>query len=147
VVSAALVSAKDRCLPLQKVQLINSSLSCNFGRQNQKPHSLTISLAKLVESVPSLQLLQSRSALSLLSHTHLVISQLNLCDTVLERDSVEQFLRSNVKALLSISIHDAEVLEQNWLVRTKLTPALIRDMVGVKMVIEVATTASQNLPQ
>jgi hypothetical protein len=131
VASAALISANDRCVPIQKVQLIDLSLLCDIGPRSQETHSLTISLAKLVKSAPSLQLLRSRSTLSLLCHTCLDIRQLHSCNTILERDSLEKFLRTNVKSLHSISIHDVEVLERHWSVPTKLTPALIRDTIGI----------------
>lgn len=40
VVSAALISARDRCVPIQEVQLTNLSLLCDIGPQSQETHTL-----------------------------------------------------------------------------------------------------------
>lgn len=76
-VLAALKSASDRSVHVNKIQLVDLSLPADTPWRKLDTQFLTILLTELMEYARSLRLLRSNSALALLSHVDINIRELD----------------------------------------------------------------------
>jgi len=70
--------------------------------------TLLESLRQLLESVKALRLIDSSSALELLSYCVLDLHRLDLCRIVIEYSTLEDFLETNKRSICSVGFHDVK---------------------------------------
>ena len=108
VTSEALQCAKNRGVTIQTISL--SFFNLPYYHTWEVPHLSTLSksLRKLLESVKVLRLIDSSSALELLSHCALDLHRLDLCRIVTEYNALEDFLETNKISICSVGFHDVK---------------------------------------
>lgn len=130
--STAMKSVKDRSMSIHTVQLVGLSFIYDDPWQIRDTRLLTTLLAELLENTSRLRLLESHSALGIISHLKLKIRQLELCSTNVARDSLETFLRTNINGMQSISFHDVNFTDQIGLTKSRLAPTHLRKTIGIQ---------------
>jgi hypothetical protein len=108
VTSEALQRAKNRGVTIYTISL--SFFNLPYYHTWEVPHLSTLSesLRKLLESVKVLRLIDSSSALELLSYCALDLHQLDLRRIVTEYNTLEDSLETNKRSICSVGFHDVK---------------------------------------
>jgi hypothetical protein len=126
-VQLAPAALKGHNIPLKLIQL-----TCLEAPDDLLPgswDSLTTPLTELVGHAPGLRLVESGLPLALLCRVSLNIRELELCSIHMELSFIECFLQSNAQSLLSLYIHNVQVIDRGQL--APLTPVHVGDIIDL----------------
>lgn len=120
VISDALHSARNGGVAIHTISLMGFNLPYYDTWDVPDLSSLAESLRKLLEPVPVLRLIYSKSPLALLSYCALDLSRLDMCHIVTEYNALRDFLEINKKTICSIGFHEVKTSGPSHL-RSKLS--------------------------
>lgn len=108
VTSEALQRTKNGGVTIYTINLSFFNLLYYYTWEVSNLSTLSESLRKLLESIKVLRLIDSSSALKLLSYYALDLYQLNLCRIVTKYNTLKDFLETNKRLICSISFYNVK---------------------------------------